>query len=134
MRSFIRIFRWSAYIVGLITIAAVPVSFGALLRQISQRNGSRLGYVIAYVIVFYLPMTAHLALAREGTVFGKKEARDRIIVGGIGILITALLHGGSSTFEEFSSQAGFFMVVLAIICISVERGLLKRRIGGNHGT
>jgi hypothetical protein len=58
--------------------------------------------------------------------FRKREVRDRIIIGGIGVLIIALIHSTSGSFDQFSAQAGVFIVILGIICVSVEKGLHDR--------
>ncbi len=131
MRGALVIFKWSAYLVTLFTLASVPFSSVALLRLIAQGSGTRHGYVFAYIIVFYLPMTARLIKwdYDDPNTFSKREVRDRIIIGGIGVLITALIHSTSSSFDQFSAQIGFLIVILAIICMSHEKGLHDRARG-----
>ena len=122
-------FRLSAYIVGFVTIILIPFSLAALLQQISQRSSTRMGYAIAYTTVFYLPMTARLIRSKEDdpTVFQKKEVRDYIAVGSIGILITVLCHIANRSFEQFSSHFGVYVFVFAIVCMTVEKHLAKFR-------
>jgi hypothetical protein len=125
------IFKWSAYLAALFTLASIPFSLVVLLRQIAQASGTRHGYVFAYIIVFYLPMTARLIKwdYHDPNTFRKREVRDRIIIGSIGVLITALIHCTSSSFNQFSAQTGVFIVILAIICVSKEKWLHDRAGG-----
>jgi hypothetical protein len=131
MRWALGIFKWSAYLAALFTLASIPFSAVFLLRQIAQGSGTRHGYVFAYIIVFYLPMTARLIKwdYDDPNTFRKREVRDRIIVGGIGVFITAFIHCTSSSFDQFSSQTGFLIVILTIICVSMEKGLHDRARG-----